>query len=111
MLIKARLLVRGDHPSLADHFPGRPIVPGAVLLSQALAAGQRAGLPPVHEIVMAKFIAPLEPDTPLIVLFETRKDGKFRMTCDREKDGKTFLSAVLDCGVRTATSLTLLEGT
>jgi 3-hydroxymyristoyl/3-hydroxydecanoyl-(acyl carrier protein) dehydratase len=29
--------IQPDHPSLAGHFPGRPIVPGVVVLDQALA--------------------------------------------------------------------------
>ena len=97
MLIEAHLLVRSDHPSLADHFPGRPIVPGALLLDQALAAGLRAGLPALREVVVAKFVALVRPDTPLIARFEPRTDGKIRLTCVGEFDGATFLSAVLEC--------------
>jgi len=97
MLIEARLMVRGDHPALADHFPGRPIVPGAILLDHSVAAGRRAGVPEVREIVVAKFVAVVRPDTPLLARFETRNDGKIRLTCVGEADGTTFLTAVLDC--------------
>jgi 3-hydroxyacyl-[acyl-carrier-protein] dehydratase len=50
-----------DHPCLPGHFPGRPLVPGVVLLeyvAQALRA--RHGLRLVR-IVEAKFLAPLLP--------------------------------------------------
>ena len=32
------LRIASDHPALAGHFPGRPIVPGAVLLDETLHA-------------------------------------------------------------------------
>jgi len=34
----AWLRVASDHPALAGHFPGHPMVPGAVLLDEALHA-------------------------------------------------------------------------
>lgn len=57
----ARWLVPADHPAFAGHFPGRPIVPGVVLLdhvAQLVAAdcGQR-----VAAIGSAKFLSPVGP--------------------------------------------------
>jgi 3-hydroxymyristoyl/3-hydroxydecanoyl-(acyl carrier protein) dehydratase len=34
----AWLRIASDHPALAGHFPGHPIVPGALLLDEALQA-------------------------------------------------------------------------
>jgi len=34
MNIETRHVMSGDHPSLPHHFPGDPIVPGAVILSE-----------------------------------------------------------------------------
>jgi 3-hydroxyacyl-[acyl-carrier-protein] dehydratase len=34
----AWLRIASDHPALAGHFPGQPIVPGALLLDEALHA-------------------------------------------------------------------------
>lgn len=96
-MIEGGVTVRGDHPSLPGHFPGRPIVPGAVLLDEAISEGMRAGLPAPREIVAAKFVASLDPDTPVVVRFESRSDGKVALTCRGKADGKTFLTAVLDC--------------
>ncbi|HUP90702.1 MAG TPA: hypothetical protein VM074_00530 [Solimonas sp.] len=58
---QAELVVPADHPSLAGHFPGNPIVPGVVLIDLAVAAirGERklrlAGAPNL------KFLRPVLP--------------------------------------------------
>jgi 3-hydroxymyristoyl/3-hydroxydecanoyl-(acyl carrier protein) dehydratase len=51
------LRIEADHPSLPGHFPGRPVVPGVVLLD-AVAALLPA---PLARIVQVKFVAPLLP--------------------------------------------------
>jgi 3-hydroxyacyl-[acyl-carrier-protein] dehydratase len=59
MTPSGRFSVRPDHPALPGHFPGRPIVPGVVLLDRVvelIAAGKRpVGLPAV------KFMQPVLP--------------------------------------------------
>ena len=47
------LCVDDAHPSLPGHFPGAPIVPGVVLLSEVL-ADQRRQLPHVQVIGIKK---------------------------------------------------------
>lgn len=58
---QTHFVIAADHPSLPGHFPGRPLVPGVLLLEQVADAlrqwrGQR--LARVRE---AKFLAPLAP--------------------------------------------------
>ena len=76
-----------DHPAFAGHFPGRPIVPGVVLLDQVLiaiagsvSADATAG---DWEIASAKFLSPLLPGEALQLHAErTENDGfeSFRFT-------------------------------
>ena len=51
-----------DHPSLPGHFPGRPIVPGVVLLERVVEAIEtiHGPLPPLR-LPQVKFLHPLLP--------------------------------------------------
>jgi 3-hydroxymyristoyl/3-hydroxydecanoyl-(acyl carrier protein) dehydratase len=55
------LTIDPAHPSLAGHFPGDPIVPGAILLDYAIAHIERAFERKVATILAAKFLAPVRP--------------------------------------------------
>jgi 3-hydroxymyristoyl/3-hydroxydecanoyl-(acyl carrier protein) dehydratase len=70
-----------DHPSFTGHFPGRPIVPGVVLLDLALAAlSEDLGLAtgPV-QVRNTKFLAPVGPGAHLELrfVFDTRGGVNF----------------------------------
>lgn len=55
--------IPADHPSLPGHFPGRPVVPGVVLLERVLdaieAEGTQAG---ALRLPQVKFLRPLLPE-------------------------------------------------
>lgn len=57
------VLVATDHPALAGHFPGRPIVPGVVLLDYVLREAEHWLGRPLHVAALpqVKFTAPLLP--------------------------------------------------
>lgn len=59
-----RLTLSAAHPALPGHFPGRPVVPGVVLLDQVLSqASHWLGRPlSAAALVQAKFTAPLLPE-------------------------------------------------
>ena len=57
-----RFTVPADHPSLPGHFPGRPLVPGVVLLERVLEAieARHGALGPLR-LPQVKFLQPLRP--------------------------------------------------
>lgn len=57
---------------LDGHFPGRPVIPGVVLLDAALSALTLA--PPVH-IDQAKFLRPCLPGMQLELVLASRGEG------------------------------------
>ncbi|BAN27674.1 AMP-binding protein [Caballeronia insecticola] len=71
-----------EHPALAGHFPGRPIVPGVVLLDHALDAigGALGRSVDACRIESAKFLSPAQPGETLDIAFETAASGAVRFT-------------------------------
>ena len=71
-----------DHPAFAGHFPGRPIVPGVVLLDQAILfaariAGARAG---AWQVGTAKFLSPVGPGETLVFSLQPTPRGALAFT-------------------------------
>lgn len=74
------LPVAADHPAYAGHFPGRPILPGVVLLDEAIQAlaGQHGLDAASGQIKAAKFLSPVSPGEPLRLHFTATATGIFR---------------------------------
>ena len=83
------ICIDAAHPSLPGHFPGRPVVPGVVLLDQVAAALERAGAGRFARIGVVKFSAPLLPEQDA-QLVATRVGAKVRFRIER--DGRSILS-------------------
>ena len=71
-----------DHPAAAGHFPGNPIIPGAVLLGETLRAIERSlnldlsqGQP-----VSAKFLHPVRPGDTVRIEFSQLTAAKIKFT-------------------------------
>jgi 3-hydroxymyristoyl/3-hydroxydecanoyl-(acyl carrier protein) dehydratase len=72
-----------DHPASQGHFPGNPIIPGAVLLSEALRAIEEelgASLPRC-QIRSAKFLHPVRPGDRIVIECSRNPDGEVKFTC------------------------------
>jgi len=78
----AMLTIAPDHPALAGHFPGMPVVPGVVLLDEALhAVGAALGADlSACRIASVKFISPVLPGQALEVLHDGGDGGAIRFT-------------------------------
>jgi 3-hydroxymyristoyl/3-hydroxydecanoyl-(acyl carrier protein) dehydratase len=95
MIIERTIAFSADHPALDGHFPGDPIVPGAVLLDEAVGLARERGALRVTGVRTAKFKTPLRPGTDCDFRLESRDDGALDLTC---RVGQTMvLAAILDC--------------
>ena len=64
-----------NHPCLAGHFPGNPLIPGTLILERVVEClGMRHPQAELGEILWAKFLHPLKPDQEFNIFF--RKEGK-----------------------------------
>lgn len=88
-----------EHPAAKGHFPDNPIIPGAVLLSDALRAieaGLGAALT-LSRITAAKFSAPARPGDRVLIEFAAPLTGRFKFTCSVA--GTTVLTGEALCNV------------
>lgn len=78
--IETPLRVPRDHPAFEGHFPGHPILPGVVLLAEALAAIEAATGRAAMEWTLssAKFLEPIAPGTPLTLAHAAQASGAIR---------------------------------
>jgi 3-hydroxyacyl-[acyl-carrier-protein] dehydratase len=73
-------IVPANHPCLPGHFPGRPIVPGVVLLDEAFAC-LRPHLPGQPDLLTAKFTAPVLAGEPVDVAWRRTGPARMEFTC------------------------------
>lgn len=56
------ICIPADHPALAGHFPGNPLVPGVVLLDALLARIRERRPGGIRSLSSVKFLAPVRPE-------------------------------------------------
>ena len=60
--VTLEIVVPANHPALAGHFPGQPVVPAVVLLDAVLAQIRTRGDFVLRSIPVAKFLQPVLPE-------------------------------------------------
>lgn len=75
-------VVPAGHPAFAGHFPGRPIVPGVVLLDQAILFAEALLGRKVErwQIGNAKFLSPAGPGETLVFSLQPTPRGAISFT-------------------------------
>ena len=97
MKLETSVTFAADHPVFAGHFPGRPIVPGALLLDEILHAACVAGRlwqeksangaphgPKVGcQIASVKFLSPVQPGESVLISCSADANRRigFNVTC------------------------------
>ena len=78
-------VVAADHPCLAGHFPGNPVVPGVVLLD-LVAATLAEALPEarLRAVAQAKFVQTLRPGETVTIALEAQSPERVRFDCRRD---------------------------
>lgn len=89
------------HPAFAGHFPGRPIVPGVLLLDAAIhaivqARDGTAGGSASCQVSSAKFLSPVTPDEPLTLSW--RDSGKGQIRFDIAGSSRPVATGILAWG-------------
>lgn len=89
------LPIAADHPAFAGHFPGTPILPGAVLLDEALRIIEldRSLDLTRWQVVAAKFLSMVCPGEALAVEHSSPASGTIHFTV--RADGRTALAGTL----------------
>lgn len=84
------LTIAAEHPALAGHFPGIPILPGVLLLDEIVCALETDGstAPGRHwQISTAKFVRPVRPGETLTFGHERLENGsvRFSVSCGGQR--------------------------
>ena len=97
MFTEVTVTIGHDHPSLAGHFPGNPVVPGVVILGEVIEAIGRMGKHTIQVLGMpsVKFVSPLRPGETLVIRLEAREAGEAIFRCMSE--GRLIATGHLQC--------------
>jgi 3-hydroxymyristoyl/3-hydroxydecanoyl-(acyl carrier protein) dehydratase len=85
-----------DHPAAAGHFPSDPMIPGALMLDEVVAA--IAGDASAVTIQAAKFLSIVRPGARVNLRWRSVDGGAIKFECRLESEDKIALSGTLEIG-------------
>ena len=83
-----------DHPTAAGHFPGNPIIPGALLLDAVLLAVIGDAVAPRCTIRTVKFLRPVRPGDRMWIGWE-RRGEEMHFSCVLPATGDIAMTGTL----------------
>jgi len=106
----ASIRVAKDHPALAGHFPGQPVVPGVLLLDRLLEAaeGQLGHALKIAGLAHAKFPSPLLPEEEARASFHIIDDR--RLDFEIEHEGRLIARGVFQLAAEAVKAADAAEG-
>ena len=81
-MIEDKFIISAEHPCLAGHFPGNPLVPGVVILDEVMRCIRRH-LGDVEFVTLpaVKFLSPLLPGKEVDVSVQQKQTALLSFTC------------------------------
>lgn len=72
-----------DHPTAAGHFPGQPIIPGVLLLDEAIKLALAGGAEAAQAVIVraAKFHAPVRPGDAVVIRWQAEPQSAIKFEC------------------------------
>jgi 3-hydroxymyristoyl/3-hydroxydecanoyl-(acyl carrier protein) dehydratase len=96
MVYERVLSIGYEHPALAGHFPGYPVVPGVVLLNEVFETLRRGSVASlvVTGLPMVKFSSPLRPGEIVTIHIDEVRAGRATFSC--QVDARLVASGAIE---------------
>ncbi len=86
-----------EHPALAGHFPGNPVVPGVIVLQRVFALLESSLPEPMAvSVIEAKFLRPLRPAETCTIAIQQAGERKLTFDCRMQREIVARGTLVLD---------------
>ncbi len=86
----------GDHPTAAGHFPSNPMIPGALMLDEVVAA--IAGDAKAVTIHAAKFLNIVRPGAYINLRWRSLDGGAIKFECRLDSEDRIAMTGTLEIG-------------